>query len=207
MAVAQGATNGLVEPDAAVEEILRSAWKISAIVRDTLRLVQDGEQTFEPADVSGLIQEAVEELRQMAAARRIVLRVVGKPVLTMILVNRGLIVVALTDLIRNAIEAMEHGGTVTIQAERDAIAERVRITVTDSGPGIAADILDQVTLPQFTTKDGGTGLGLAVAKRIVESHFGRLLIGSGNGSGAVVTIELPDSPESIANLDSSPESK
>ncbi len=169
------------------------------MVTDILRLVRDGEQTLEPAGVSGMVQEAVDELQGFAAERRVSLRIEGKPVSSSILVNRGLIIVALSDLIRNAIEAIEHDGTVTIRAERDAISKRVRITISDSGPGIAAEILDQVTKSKFTTKVDGTGLGLAVVRRIVDSHFGRLSIGGGNGSGAVVVIELPDSPESISS--------
>jgi len=195
MAAAEGAHIGLFEPGAAIEDILRSAWRISAVVTDILRLVRDGEQTLEPAGVSGMVQEAVDELQGFAAERRVSLRIEGKPVSSSILVNRGLIIVALSDLIRNAIEAIEHDGTVTIRAERDAISKRVRITISDSGPGIAAEILDQVTKSKFTTKVDGTGLGLAVVRRIVDSHFGRLSIGGGNGSGAVVVIELPDSPE------------
>lgn len=91
---------------------------------------------------------------------------------------------------------------MTIRAERDAAAQTVRITVSDSGPGIAADIYSRVTLPQFSTKVGGSGLGLTIVKRIVESHLGKLSIlpadtpadtgGSGEARGAVVEIELPD---------------
>jgi signal transduction histidine kinase len=69
----------------------------------------------------------------------------------------------------------------------------VRVTVHDTGPGIAAEILPRVFDPFFTTRSasGGTGLGLAIARRIVRDHGGTIVLESEPGHGTRVTVELP----------------
>lgn len=94
------------------------------------------------------------------------------------------------NLLQNAVEAMEKKGRILVRAERTGRKE-VRITVSDSGPGIPADIRDKVFLPFVTRKDGGTGMGLALAQKIVLSHGGQLALGNGDGEGATFVIVLP----------------
>lgn len=103
----------------------------------------------------------------------------------------------LLDLLRNAAEAMPAGGTVTVAVERDPEHGRIRISVADSGIGIAADVLDRIFDPFFTTKGPGAGgLGLSVTKGLVEARGGRVLVQSAAGEGSTFTIELPQAPAS-----------
>jgi signal transduction histidine kinase len=99
----------------------------------------------------------------------------------------------LVNLIINACEAMEGGGTITIREEierkgKDSVA---RIRVMDTGPGIPRVLQGKVMQPFFTTKDEGTGLGLSIAARILEEHGGSLELDSEEGRGAAFTITLP----------------
>jgi signal transduction histidine kinase len=98
------------------------------------------------------------------------------------------------NLMINACEAMEKGGSIRITEGTggDGSGRRgVIIRVTDNGPGIAPEIHDKLTQPFFTTKDNGTGLGLNIAKRIVEEHRGTIRVDSEPGRGATFIVTLP----------------
>jgi len=101
----------------------------------------------------------------------------------------------LVNLIVNACEAMEGGGgNISICEDAPVIpkaSQVVRIRVTDDGPGIPAELQDNILQPFFTTKDEGTGLGLSIAVRILEEHGGFLDVSSIEGEGTTFTIILP----------------
>jgi signal transduction histidine kinase len=111
------------------------------------------------------------------------------PALPRVLADRDQIVQLLLNLVRNAIEAMPDGGTLTVSARRTP--DGVAFAVADTGRGIAPDDLAHVFEPYFTTKEGGTGLGLAIAQRIAVEHGGRLEAASAPGRGATLTLTLP----------------
>ncbi len=95
---------------------------------------------------------------------------------------------ALTSIVVNAREAMVNGGR--LQVELRDVGSRLHIVYTDNGPGVTADIMHRISEPFFTTKTRGLGLGLALARRIVERFDGTLEIANAPGGGACVTIQL-----------------
>jgi signal transduction histidine kinase len=100
------------------------------------------------------------------------------------------------NLLANALDAMGSGGRLQVATEAAQTPDgdaMVRVTVHDTGPGIAAEILPRVFDPFFTTRSasGGTGLGLAIARRIVRDHGGTIGLESEPGHGTRVTVELP----------------
>ncbi|MDT8440323.1 MAG: ATP-binding protein [Desulfuromonadales bacterium] len=97
---------------------------------------------------------------------------------------------ALLNLLTNALDAMPAGGVLTVAAAREA--DRVRITVADSGEGIPADRLPLIFEPFYTTKGEGTGLGLSITHTIIASHGGRIEVDSRVGAGTRFDILLPD---------------
>jgi len=115
---------------------------------------------------------------------------------------------ALVNLVLNAVEAMEVGGCLTLRAGWDdtglaATARRagyrqVRIEIEDTGGGIPLADGDRVFNPFFTTKEGGTGLGLALAHKVVEDHGGSINFRSVPGRGTTFSIVLPLTPEPAA---------
>jgi PAS domain S-box-containing protein len=94
---------------------------------------------------------------------------------------------AFTNLIQNAVEAMLAGGDLTIKSSTGDFLE---VTLSDTGPGIAGDLVDKIFLPFFTTKDRGTGLGLSLVQKIIVSHGGTISI-DGSERGATFRIKLP----------------
>jgi PAS domain S-box-containing protein len=98
---------------------------------------------------------------------------------------------ALSNVLRNAIQAMPDGGTLRVRTRTGETADSVRVLIEDSGPGIPAEDLAKVFRPFFTTKPNGTGLGLAMAQRIVEAHGGKLSAHAAAGTGAVFEFVLP----------------
>jgi signal transduction histidine kinase len=97
---------------------------------------------------------------------------------------------ALLNIVLNAIQASPRGATVKLAVSRSC-GEGARITVHDDGTGMTPEVLDRIRKPYFTTKEGGTGLGVAVARGLVEQHGGRLEYKSVPGTGTTVTLTLP----------------
>jgi signal transduction histidine kinase len=96
------------------------------------------------------------------------------------------------NIIINAMYSMEKGGDLTVQTEyvKEKISNTIRIAISDTGTGIAGDILDKVFDPFFTTKTTGSGLGLTVAKEILRRHNGTIGVQSEVGKGTTVIVEL-----------------
>jgi signal transduction histidine kinase len=105
---------------------------------------------------------------------------------------------ALLNLVTNAIQASPRGAAVHIAVAR--ACEGARITVRDDGTGMTPEVLERIRKPYFTTKEGGTGLGVAVARGLVEQHGGRMEFKSVPGSGTTVTLLLPMKATPCARL-------
>ncbi|MBZ6378496.1 hypothetical protein B5C34_12590 [Pacificimonas flava] len=101
---------------------------------------------------------------------------------------------ALTNLLKNAVEAVTEAETVSEPAIALAVAadeSGLLITITDNGPGMPRDLRDRITEPYVTTRAGGTGLGLAIVKKIVEEHAGTLGFADLEGAGTRVFLSFP----------------
>jgi len=114
--------------------------------------------------------------------------------------DEGQLVQALNNLLVNAAQAMPTGGQVRLRAWNEPAVEatgegpRVAISVEDQGAGIPAEHLPRIFDPYFTTKQKGTGLGLAVVHSIARGHGGRVAVTSALGRGSTFTLELPAAP-------------
>jgi signal transduction histidine kinase len=96
---------------------------------------------------------------------------------------------ALGNLIKNAIEAMPDGGTLNVSTQ--LVNEgKIRIKIQDTGIGMSPETLAQIFAPYYTTKDTGTGLGMAIVQRIINDHDGEIFVESKEGIGTTVSIEL-----------------
>ena len=96
---------------------------------------------------------------------------------------------ALENLIQNAIEAIPDGGTLNISTQL-VNEEKIRIKIQDTGIGMSPETLAQIFAPYYTTKDTGTGLGMAIVQRIINDHDGEIFVESKEGIGTTVSIEL-----------------
>ena len=95
----------------------------------------------------------------------------------------------LENLIQNAIEAIPDGGTLNISTQL-VNEEKIRIKIQDTGIGMSPETLAQIFAPYYTTKDTGTGLGMAIVQRIINDHDGEIFVESKEGIGTTVSIEL-----------------
>ncbi len=96
---------------------------------------------------------------------------------------------AFRNIITNAVEAIAGKGTITVRVRRGP--DGLIVAIRDDGPGISWETLERVFDPYFSTKDSGTGLGLPIAKKIVEDLGGTIRVTSNPGGGTTVTIVLP----------------
>ncbi len=95
------------------------------------------------------------------------------------------------NLLLNAVQAMVDGGVLTVRVVRRLAEGSVEVRIQDTGKGIKPEHLRQIFTPFFTTRHGGSGLGLSIVHRIIEAHHGRLLVESREGQGTIVTLSLP----------------
>ena len=86
---------------------------------------------------------------------------------------------------------MEQGGTLDIIARTSSSGKQVELQFKDSGKGIESEHMSQLFFPYFTTKKGGTGIGLAISQKIIVDHGGTIRVESEPGSGTTVFVELP----------------
>ncbi|HEY3175597.1 MAG TPA: ATP-binding protein [Candidatus Polarisedimenticolia bacterium] len=122
--------------------------------------------------------------------------------------DEGLLRQTFQNLLRNAVEAMPPGpgarGRVTITGSLDPEGGQVSIEVADSGPGIQPEVLDRLFMPFVTTKERGTGLGLALAQKAIVCHDGTIQAANAEGGGARLLVTLPVPPELISASSSKP---
>lgn len=162
--------------------------RLDALVGDFLLFARTDRMQYRDARLDVLIDEVIQLLAPEAATNDVALeRQRGGAPLPFMQMDAEKMRQVLINLIRNAIEAMPEGGTVTI--ESDLAEGQARIVVRDTGPGLPQG-LDVFQL-FVTTKPKGTGLGLAIAQQIVLQHGGDIAAGSRPGEGAAFTISLP----------------
>lgn len=188
-------------------ELLRYDPQVGGEARTKLDLAQDAFQrvaqlidglagyskpTKATADLvllSDLFSTLVKLLDPEARSRQIKIGVWTSPPSLAIRGGRGQLLEVLINLVENAMDAIERDGRITLQAELAGGA--VRISVRDSGPGIAPERLDRIFDPFFTTKANGTGLGLAIVREIVERFGGTIRVESQPGGGSEFTVTFP----------------
>ena len=98
---------------------------------------------------------------------------------------------AIINLLLNAADAMNEGGSITLKTSLNERARSLCVIIMDTGKGIDSSVIGKIFLPFFTTKAKGTGLGLAITKRLLEQHGGSITVDSTAGSGATFTLTLP----------------
>ncbi|MFL5318503.1 MAG: ATP-binding protein, partial [Myxococcaceae bacterium] len=172
--------------------VKEEADRLNRIVSDLLDFSRPTELALDSEDLDTLVRESVSAALlgqgQGEASWDVVMEL--DPSLPRVAIDRRLFRQALINLLANAMQAMPRGGRVFVQSRLDG-PEAVRVAIRDEGPGVPEEVRSRIFEPFFTTKAKGTGLGLAVVKRIVEDHKGEVTLDSKPGEGATFTIRLP----------------
>lgn len=173
--------------------IERESKRCGELVRNLLAFARQAPKRSERNDLNAVIDRTMALIRHRFEPQGIQLRTELAPGLPAILCDAGQIEQVVLALAVNAIEAMSKGGELHLRTAFDAASGRVVLKIRDTGPGIPADALPHLFEPFFTTKrdQHRTGLGLAVARGIVEQHGGEIRVNSRPGAGTEFTILLP----------------
>ena len=173
--------------------IERESKRCGDIMRNLLTFARQAPSHREPNDLNTLIERAVVLVRHKAELLGIELRRRLAADLPPVSCDPGQIQQVVLVLLVNATEAMPHGGKLDVATEYDSGGGQARMRVRDTGQGIRPEVLPQIFEPFFTTKEDQqrTGLGLAVARSIVEQHGGEITVESAPGKGTEFVVTLP----------------
>jgi signal transduction histidine kinase len=169
------------------------AGRIGRIVSDLLDFARPSAPEFRCESLAEIIEAAVESVSAAKRAADVDFHVDVPADLPSIRVDRRLVHQALVNLVLNGVQAMPQGGRLDVTASRSdpAGGDALRVHVRDHGRGIEESARQRLFEPFFTTKPLGTGLGLAVVKRIAEVHGGSIRVDAAPGRGATFALELP----------------
>ena len=181
-----------------IKDAKEEAMQINRILTELLETARPKPPQFQVKDIAGTAEHAVMFARQQAITKRIMIELNHDEEIPPVDHDPNQINQVLLNLLLNAIQAMEKPGAIHVSLRQDH--ESALITVADEGKGISPENLDNIFRPFFTTKGHGTGLGLSLARRIVEAHGGSIRVRSQVGKGTQFEVRLPiareaDSPQ------------
>jgi signal transduction histidine kinase len=197
----------LVRP---LEISLREVHRLDRVVHGVLRLGRGGSVERSAVALRQIVQRALDVARPQLEQRSIRVTMTDETTVDRVVADGAQLEAAVLNLLLNAAEATPSDGVVRVCIERaECDASRVRVRVRDGGPGVAAELRERIFQPFFTTKAGGTGLGLALAQRTAEEHGGSLTLagdapddGVGAAHGAEFVLELPSASSALAGRSS-----
>lgn len=174
----------------AADDIISESDRLEAWVRELLSYSRPINEKPAAVNVQDLVRRCVEEFSREFERRAICVRLNVPAEIPAVQGDALLYGQVLQSLLANGVEAMAQGGTLTVDAEAGRSNGKVVICVRDEGPGMTAEQLARVGKPFYTTKPRGLGVGLALARRILERFGGRLDIESAPGQGTAVRMTL-----------------
>lgn len=176
----------------ALAEVSKQSLRAGDIIRHLREFVTRGETDKAPEDIKRLVEEAAGLALVGSRERGVRSDFRFAPDTALVLVDRVQIQQVLTNLMRNAIEAMKDSNTKELLVETSRSGDgMVRIDVADTGTGLSDEISDKLFQPFVTSKAGGMGIGLSISKRIVEAHGGEISAAANSRGGTTFTFTLP----------------
>jgi signal transduction histidine kinase len=191
--------------DKAFDRILSSGQRAAKITTGLLSYVRNRSDRKDVLSLKQLVQDVLLLVEKDLQVHRVRLetRFVGEP---FGLISAGQMQQVLLNLIINARQAMEPGGTLFVSVAPGAEPEIAEISIRDTGCGIPTEKLQKIFDPYYTTKtadaqgQGGTGIGLALCKDVIDAHGGRIRVESVIGRGTMFTLKLPMSQAPVLSV-------
>jgi C4-dicarboxylate-specific signal transduction histidine kinase len=178
----------------ALDEIVEQSKRASEIVKRVRAFINPKRGHYENLAIDGVIAHAAALLKPELQRDGVVLQLALGDGGAVVRGDRVLLEQVLVNLIHNAMHAMQDSPRGRIDLASRRVDQGVRITVTDAGPGIPPEQLDQIFAPFFTTRPDGLGLGLNICRTIVEAHGGSMSVENPAGGGAAFSFTLPTVP-------------
>jgi signal transduction histidine kinase len=193
-----------VEGDAAMllDILSEESDRLNRMVGDLLDYTRPRDPMLQPEEPGRVLQEGIDVAlaQEVAEGQTLGVQLELEQDLPLVHMDRRQIRQAIINVIVNALQAMPGGDAVKVRARREVHSGRewLRIEVSDQGMGIPSELLHRVFEPFFTTKAQGTGLGLAVVRRILDEHGGEITVESTPGRGTTFIIRLPLLPPTLS---------
>ena len=170
-------------------EIRTALTRLDELVQDYLSLVRVSTIELNVQDMGATVQAWAAELESRAAQQGVTIQLEGHTTVGPLAFHPSTLRRAVLNVVQNAIEAMPQGGTLTLECVRTG--REVHLRVRDSGIGMPAEQMLRIFEPLYTTKPGGTGLGLYIVREILVAHEGRVTVESVEGQGTTFTFTFP----------------
>jgi signal transduction histidine kinase len=169
--------------------IAEAAKRLEEMVERFENLAQNKKSFFSQEDLNTTLKGILDMLHPVFERRRVHLVTGFHPHPAYTQINKHLLKVAIAHLVRNALEATPPQGEIHVSTAMDRA--HTTLVIQDTGRGMAPEVLAKIFEPYFTTKVGGTGLGMVFVRQIIDEHRGTLDLASEVGKGTTITIRLP----------------
>ncbi|HYA02794.1 MAG TPA: ATP-binding protein [Syntrophobacteria bacterium] len=176
------------------EIMVKEVDRINRVVTDLLTIARPQEPDLAPADLQELLDHTVHLVQADVDRRGVEIHLTIARGLPEVVVDENQITQALLNLVLNALQAVETGGTIEVGASVEDLDSRLHLWVEDNGPGVPPEHVERIFDPFFTTRAKGTGLGLPIVQKIAENHRGEIRVESppkGKARGSRFTISIP----------------
>jgi signal transduction histidine kinase len=175
----------------AVDQVIGQTDRLSRTTKALFSFARPATPQMVPTDLAQLIAKVRFLIEEQAIRQQVEIVEDLEPLGVVLALDPDLTMQAFLNITLNALQIMDRGGTLTITSRRLPEEGTASVGFADTGEGIAPEVLEKVFTPFFTTKMHGTGLGLNVAKDIIEQQGGTLSVESPPGCGTLVTVKLP----------------
>jgi two-component system, NtrC family, sensor histidine kinase HydH len=172
-----------------LERVRRETDRLQDIVEDFLRFAKVQDLKTVPTDLNAVVDDLRDFCEPQAVGQNVLIRTQYDPDLPPVPLDVDLFKQALWNLIRNAQHAMPEGGELILQTRREG--DEAVLEVTDTGEGMTEEVASRVFDAFYSTKPGGSGLGLPTTRKVVEAHGGSIGLQSEPGQGTRFTVRLP----------------
>lgn len=193
---AEGASDFLEVFDECTQTIIQEVDGLKGLVDEFSRYARMPTSRPEPGDLHAVIEKVLS--LYSGVSRRIVLTTDFASQLPMLHLDPDQMKRALVNLVDNAVAAVGEAGVITLRTRYLPDEGKVRLEVSDTGPGISPEDRERLFLPYFSTKTSGTGLGLAIVSRIIFEHGGTIRVEENHPRGTRMVMEFPVLPVAVA---------
>ncbi|MGE3804063.1 MAG: nitrogen regulation protein NR(II) [Gemmataceae bacterium] len=174
-----------------VQRLQEECGRLVDVSNDFLRFARVKDLELAPQDLEAVINEMIDFFAPSARQANIEVKCYVPSSLPRVTLEREMFKQALLNLLLNAEQAMPEGGELTLQAALDPSGQYVVLNIIDTGKGMGADVKEKIFKPFYTTRPGGSGLGLPTTRKIIEAHHGAIEVESEPGKGTRFTLKLP----------------